>query len=164
MDLIVTLAALTQSLGRHGRALALARERYAALEPYATPDAILAALKRESPLDARARGEIVGALCAEEQRTHHPLWQGLLYSAFTPLLIGLRTELATRDSGVEDEDLDQAILALFLYAARGAPATHLAPLGIKRRLVDELERVFTRDNKARSTRAAMERFEGAEAA
>ena len=83
-----------------------------ALAPYATADALLAAVRLSSPIGYGERVAITVALVQAQQRKPHPLWQGILICAYAPMLWRLRGRLG-RPS---DDGLDQEVVVAFLEA------------------------------------------------
>jgi hypothetical protein len=122
------------SQSTHNREYAAGRARQSALSAYPSALAALEALTKGSALTPPERGEIVAAFVAEERRAAHPLWQGLLYSAFGPMLLRLRGRVGKKS----DDDCDQKIVLAFLEAFRSMSLDiepRFAPLAIRRATV-----------------------------
>jgi hypothetical protein len=124
-----TLAHLKLDLARAAfpRAYEDARPRHAALLSYATPAAALSALGSSSSLSLPERDVVLSALVEERQRTARPhaLWQTLLFLAFEPMLVRLRTRVGRSRS----DELDQRVLVAFtgaLAVVRPGPFLALA--------------------------------------
>jgi hypothetical protein len=114
---------------RHPLAYAEARERHAALAPYATVEAILARVNPSVHGEAGEKSALLCALVTEAQRTRHPLWTALLLTAFAPMLRTIRRRTIPC-SGETPDDVEQRVVGGFLQAVQTVKPAH-ARLGLR---------------------------------
>jgi len=103
------------------RALVEVGARRPALVAYASPQAVLEALRADSSRTVEERDAILVALLEELRTTKGAVWQALLVLAFEPMLVRIRTRLgkpvAVRFGRSQADDLDQRVLLAFADAA-----------------------------------------------
>jgi hypothetical protein len=140
MSLSTTFEQLKKTLARSERAYEEGRARHAALAPYTSPAALLAAIDRGSTLGPEARDAVLFAVVQELRTNRNVLWQSILLLAFAPLLVRLRSHLRRPKC----EDMDQRVLSAFLETARSVSSSTYVPrhlwLGVRARLHAERAR------------------------
>jgi hypothetical protein len=119
-------AVRTQTLRRHVSAYAAARAHLPLLATYATAEDLLGALQRASGVNSKRK--LLRLLVEQAQSTKHPLWEGLLLAAFTPMLVKLRKRSARPD--VAEEDQDEVVLLAFLNAVQTIRPEKFPALGL----------------------------------
>ncbi len=128
MEFTKTIRAIERAATGFRKDFRLGAERYEALKRFLGPEDVTAFFKSKASPTAE-RMAVVNAMIAEHRRTGAKVWQGLLISAFEPLLVSMR-HMARK---LRIEDRDSVVFLAFLEALASPNVSEAMPfLSIQR--------------------------------
>ncbi len=138
------LFALSHDVLRNAAAYPAARARHTALAAYENPERVLRALAISSTITQEERNAIMIALLEEHRSSRSPLWQAMLITAFTPMLLNVRRRVRRKG----DEDVDQNLLVAFLSALRDVRIGPYSTVAIRWATQKDVFRGIERESRA----------------